>query len=523
MSESKRTPVYQDYYSVEDYDYVMGQLPEIVKEAEKRAAEIIEPTIHEKKKVMNSIRDFIRKKKRKVYGGTAINELIKEKNPRDAIYDEYKFSDIEFYSPNPVGDLVELTNALYEAGYPFVQGKEAQHEETYSIFVNFVLYCDISYVPTRVYNGIKTIEIDGISYTDPHFIFIDQLRIMNDPLNANYLWEKTFHRMYLLLEYYPLEYFNKPINIPKPSAEIQNLISETKKTFLKMKEIQDSCLISGFDAYNFDIDYASQKINTDTMSRNNYGKNKVTNLKCNVPFLDLVSVNYKDIVEKTYNFIRDNATDKIDVTIEEYYPFFQFQERSVFIKYKGEPVVRIIEANGRCVPNFRTTQGYMYVSYQYLLMSLMINKFRSFLDNNKDMYFNYSTAISNLVQTRNIFLDKNNLEVINKTIFGEFKISCVGSTVSYARIGHLRRQQKKKKGKAPVFMYEPEKFFMLSEESQAKFDPTKHNFRNSSGNLVTNAKNLMFVTDLKGNIVYDTNSEENTDTDSESDNEETQN
>ena len=87
-------------------------------------------------------------------------------------------------------DLVELCN-LYENKYKYIQRKGAQHEETYKIFVNFK-YCDISYVPLRIYNGIKTIVIDGINYTHPHFMLIDYLRMFNDPMNAAWRWEKLF-------------------------------------------------------------------------------------------------------------------------------------------------------------------------------------------------------------------------------------------------------------------------------------------------------------------------------------------
>lgn len=201
MAESKnRKPIFQDYYTEEDYDSIKEVLPDIIKQIERKAAEILEPTIYEKREVMADIKNFIRDKKRKVYGGTAINELIKAVNPKDAIYDEMIFSDIEFYSPTPVQDLVELTNLLYRKGYKYVVGREAQHEETYSVFVNFQLYCDISYIPTRVYHGIQTKELDGIHYAHPHFIYIDMLRIVNDPINAGaQRWEKTFDRMFKLL------------------------------------------------------------------------------------------------------------------------------------------------------------------------------------------------------------------------------------------------------------------------------------------------------------------------------------
>ena len=81
MTESKaRKQVFQDFYTEGDYEQVMQQLPTIVKEAEK-AAEILEPTIEEKREVKEFIKNFIRKKHRKVYGGTAVDEVLKAMNP----------------------------------------------------------------------------------------------------------------------------------------------------------------------------------------------------------------------------------------------------------------------------------------------------------------------------------------------------------------------------------------------------------------------------------------------------------
>jgi hypothetical protein len=514
MEEPKtRKPVYQDYYTDEDYDDIMIKLPDIIKDAVKKAGEVLEPTINEKKAIMEVVKDFIRNKERKVYGGTAINETIKLKNPDDAIYDEYCFSDIEFYSPTPVVDLVELTNLLYEKGYKYPTGQEAQHEETYTIYVNFQVYCDISYVPLRVYNGIKTIIIDGINYVDPHFILIDQLRIINQPLTAaEQRWEKNFKRMYKLLKNYPLEYFDKPLKVPKPSNEIKSYIMKIKNDFMGIGEIQETCLICGFEAYNFFIRHAMQDRTVEQMARIAYGANRLESFITNVPYLELISVSYRDTVERLYNFIRENVPNPKDVALEEYFPLFQFTGYSVFITYKGAPVARVFEADGFCVPNIITTRGYMYVSYQYLLMFMLINKFRSHLDKNREMYFNYGIALSNLVTARNDYLNKKNIGVINKTVFGEFKISCIGSTISYSRVSKLRSLERYKQGKAP-FRYGPEQFFSQSKESQAKFDPTKHKFKNTSGNKIMNQKNLLFRFDENGKIIKKSDIEISTETD----------
>jgi hypothetical protein len=489
---------YLDYYIESDYEDVLKKLPDIIREAERRAAEVLEPTIVEKREVMSRIKDFIRKRHRIVYGGTALNEALKAVNPKDAIYDETLFSDIEFYSPTPVVDLVDLTNLLYQAGYKYIQGKEAQHEETYSIFVNLQLYCDITYVPKRIFYKIRTIMIDGILYVHPHFMLIDYLRMINDPMNAAaQRWEKAFKRMYKLLKNYPLKYFRRvTINLTPPSAQIATLLQKFKSEFMA-KEIGDSSLISGFDAYNFYIKHADDQRDVEQMARLAGTQGEIHRMIVPVPYLELISVDYLNDVVKIYNFLKEHL-DYHAITLEEYYPFFQFTNYLVIIKYKDIPIIKIYEGDGHCIPNIMTNRGYMYVSYQYLLMQMMIERFRSYLDGGD--YNIYDVAVSNLVSARNYFLNKKQLSVINNTVFGEFRVSCVGKTVSYLRMGLLRKLKRLKKGKSAQFVYEPERFFSQPEEVRLKFDPTKYVFRNTSGNRIINPKNMLFQIDEQGEI-----------------------
>jgi len=513
---NKRKEIYQSYYTEEDYEKVMIKLPDIIKEASIKSAEMLEPTIIEKKEVMNIIRDFIRKKHRKIYGGTAVNELLKQKNPEDAIYDEFNFSDIEFYSPTPVPDLVELCNTLYDKGYKYVQGREAQHEETYTISVNFEVYCDISYVPTRVYNGIKVIDIDGINYVDPHFMWIDYLRMFNNPVTANWRWEKSFKRNFILLKNYPPEYYNKNIQISEMNQEFKGYIQRIKKEFI-IEKSNNNILINGFDAYNFFMLHAANDKKVDQMARTVYGKNNVMNLTCNIPYLDLVSVDYSNTVKNLYNYLKGIVKVPEKLEISEYFPLFQFTNYSSMISYNGIIITKITEGNGFCIPMIRVNSGLIYVSYQYLLMTFLIDKFRAHLDQDKTMYFNYSIAISNLIKARNIFLDTKKLTVVDNSVFREFKISCIGTTTSQLRLSKLRMLERKQKDKNIQFTYTPEQFFKQSEESQHKFDPFKHFFRNTSGNKITNMKNMRFKLDNQGELIDNINEiDYTTENDSES-------
>lgn len=498
--QNGRKMVYQNYYEPEDYAETLKKLPDVIHIAEKKSFELMEPTIYEQREIINIILDYIRGKERKIYGGTAINELIKMENPADAIYDDYHLSDIDFYSPSPIVDLVELCNLMYEKKFKHINGKEAQHDESYAIYVNWRLYCNISYVPKRVYAGIKTIPIDGIKYVDPHFIWIDQLRICTSPMVDSRLWEKTFKRQYVLLKYYPPEVFDTQIQFEKLSTEISDYFMRIKQEFLVLPEIEESTMINGMDAYNFYMRYASGSQSGGNGMKNSYknvaygGRNSGgrNSGECNIPFLELSTINYFETVSKLYEFVKKIVGKPDLVSITEYFPLFQFIGYSVMIQYEGNPLVMIHEISYVCIPMIKASSGIKYAAYQYLLMSLLMNKFRAHLDHDKQLYFNYGVAISNLISTKKKYLWDNKLSVINNSAFSEFRVPCMGTPISQTRLYMNRKKDRKENGKRQEFMYSPDAFFKLPIEAQQKFDPNKAFFKNTSGNIINNVKNLRF-------------------------------
>jgi len=500
-----RKAVFINYYTKDDYEQGLEEVPKLVEKAERRGIELMEPNLSERVKVRSHIRDFIRRKGRKIYGGTAINELLKAKNPKDAIYDEYNHKDIEFYSTVPVVDLLELCDELYKLGFKKIQGKEAQHEGTYSLFVNYNLYCDISYVPTNVYNGIKTIEIDGVKYIDPHFIFIDHLRMYTAPLTAFNIWEKNFKRSYKLLKHYPLEHFGNTINLSEMPESHKKIAALIKKDFLTRSDIGDHTMLSGFDAYNFYITKASDITNHDEIQSGGRSKAQrkqkgfdFEKLLCNVPFMELVSVNYQEAAVELFDFIKGCVPKAEDLYVEEYHPLFNFTGYSLVIKYKDVPLVKLYEADGLCVPAVKIKTGLKYVSFHYVLMTFLMHKFKSHLDKEKDMYRAYGSGVSNLVEARNMFLENNELLFINNTIFSEFRITCIGSTMNAQRAGLLRTEDKHSKGKVACFRFKPEEF---DGNDRKRPDPSKHKFPNISGNLVRFGKGNRFRISPEGNLV----------------------
>ena len=157
-------------------DEFKSNYPNIMKKIKKKKLVDIEPKLIEINQVYKLILDFIKKNKRKIYGGFALNKLLINKNKSYAIYDDTDVPDIDFYSPDPIEDLINLCDELSKYGFKSVQGSEAQHSETYVIFVNYQEYCNISYMPKNIYNKIKFIKIDDFIYVDPWFMMIDYFR-----------------------------------------------------------------------------------------------------------------------------------------------------------------------------------------------------------------------------------------------------------------------------------------------------------------------------------------------------------
>ena len=169
-------------YNNSDVDLLHKNIDKINEEIELKINELFDPTLDAKKKIAQIIMNFIIRNKRKVYGGYSMNALIKTKDKFASLYKDYQVPDVDFYSPTPLDDLIKICNELHEAGFPRVNGKEAKHKNTYSIFVNFDVYCDITYAPKYLYHKIPVKFINGVNYVHPNFMIIDYLKMITDPM-----------------------------------------------------------------------------------------------------------------------------------------------------------------------------------------------------------------------------------------------------------------------------------------------------------------------------------------------------
>jgi hypothetical protein len=211
------------------------------------------------------------------------------------------------------------------------------------------------------------------------------------------------------------------------------------------------------------------------------------------PFIDIISIKYFETVKNMYAYLISKVEDPSKLSMYETYPFFQFVGYSTVIKYDDHIIVKISESVEQCIPIHKTVyNGLSYVSYNNLVMHILVQKFHSHLEKNKKNYMNYGSALSNIIRVRNIFLEANNLGIINDTIYNEFPICCVGQIIDSQRSSRLKRQEKYEKGLLVVYKYEPEKFFKLDSSVQANILAAKFRFKNSSGNIIKSSYNLRF-------------------------------
>ncbi len=463
-----------------DINSIHDNMDMIVERARQKEINIVEPILEEYINVKSVIMDYIKSHKRIIYGGHAINALVKNKSPKDAFYKDTDYVDIEFYSNKPIEDLVNICNLLHTKKFKFIQGRSAQHENTYTIFVNFEGYCDISYMPSNLFHAVMTETIDGFKLIHPKFIMVDILRQFNNPIISYWRLEKALKRGKLIISHFPLELSSNPVkfnNLKKPTLE---LIEHLIPLLTSMKNI----MFMGNVAFNV---YTNPDINI----------LQQTSIYDNSP-ITLISSNLKDDVYIIYNlilkFYLDNRKlDQLDkLLLDQYYPFFQFTDKHVDFKLDGDIFLTIYGNNEICIPFNETTLIYNNKSYpikigtfNVLFMFYLIQFHIGYQRKDKDIKNLNDYLMYKLLTTRDKFLNSNNKSVIDQTIFEDFKPNCIGIPVSPMRKLMMTRYNRKLMSKSAIQPYSP--------DDKQKFNSEIYNFENYSGNIINNPRDLLYI------------------------------
>lgn len=462
-----------------DLELFSKHIDKIQEDVKKKTWNLLEPTGDTKMEIVNKVLEFVKKKKRKIYGSYSHNKVVMHKNKKDGFLGDLEVPDIDFYSPDPLQDLFDICNMFHSMGYNDVVGREAQHAETYKIFVDEAEACDISYVPKNIYNKIPFIEIDGFNYVHPNWAIIDYLRILTDPMTS---WEikldKRFKRYYLLQKHYPFPSPQGPVQF-KFKNDREKMISLVNKIYRYIID-KPTILITGTYAYNYYLHEGTSD------------KKKITDIN----YYELISTNYVKDAKEIIDLLKDFVGE--DIKVEEHYPFFQFTDFSARIYYKNNLICVIYGNNHKCLPFHKVkaiyfenekaekNEGHVNIaSFNLLILNNLVNfmYFRIQEENkNKDFYM---TMIANLIKIRNDYLDSKKKNIFEGGIFSDFVIECMGETISARKEQNMRYKENIEKGRPGIFTYKP--------SQSSKNEAHNFQFKNSSGNQINNEKNYKLI------------------------------
>ena len=442
-------------YKQSDIDLIKKNIDIIKDDATKKKLEIMEPTLKEFKEVYSVILDYIKIKKRIIYGGYAQNHLIKIINKLDEFYKEIDLADIEFYTPEPLTDVIELSDLLYSKNFKYVQGSEGVHNDTYKIFVNFINYCDLTYMPKNMYDNIPKIEDNGFLYTHPHFMLIDAFRVYADPLTSYFRLDRTFFRFSTLIKHYPFD-----LSLYKNTIQYENENKDTKK-FIRHKIFHNSQLIIiGHYAFNYLVKRVDNKLVVD-----------------NFPYYQVISINYNEDKVKIGNFLRINFKN---ITSKEFYPYFQFYDKHTEYYHNNVCILKLYGHNNRCIVNhFSENKKVYFGTFQLIFLYLLVDYQYAITRRDSKEKNNYITLISRLLKAREMYLNIHNKTILERSPFQEFTLQCLGSTEDPLRMSRLEERKKKEAKKLIKFRYDP------------KGNPGKipnFKFDNTSGNEILKNK-----------------------------------
>lgn len=480
-----------------DVDILDQHIDDIKEKVELIRADMFKSPIsdEDKLRVLDVIINFTIKKQRKVYGGYAINELILLDGNEEPIYEPNTVHDIDFYSPDPINDVMDICDELHKLNIGEVIGKEAIHAQTYSITVADELFCDVSYVPNNIYHRMpfKTSK-QGIYVIHPHFMWIDYLRILTDPINSWFRVEKSYRRFSIVQKLFKFPMNLTGIDIGGSTPEI-DLSLTTILNFLKNRE---TTITVGFYAYNYFLDQSkAHRVQSRGRGGQRTRTSKSTLKFLDVPYYEFISTDYKKDTLELLQRLRDAFPDKAEtITHTEQYPFMEYTGYSTNIYCNGDIVAKIYDHNKRCTPyqdvgckvyakdikkhqdtGCKVRLGTFTLTLLYNIVN--IQRYRVNKDNqSKELFY---AITSHLLHMRNHYFESTGKHLLDETPFKEMEINCAGKTLTPFMEKKLRILKNKKANRRYTFKYDPS----VPISKRPKFV-----FLNSSGNKINNDKNL---------------------------------
>jgi hypothetical protein len=161
---------------------------------------------------------FLKKARTMCYGGTAINNLLPEK---DRFYGPTETPDYDFFTETPQEHGVELADQLSKAGIESVELKPGVHLGTYKVFADYHGVADLTFISPKIFDHLwkEKITRNGIHYVHPNFLRMSMYLELSRPEGDVSRWEKVYTRLMLLNKHYPILCTNEPKSPEELSAQ----------------------------------------------------------------------------------------------------------------------------------------------------------------------------------------------------------------------------------------------------------------------------------------------------------------
>ena len=152
---------------------------------------------------LETVHEFLKKKRRVCYGGTAMNAILPVE--KRFYQTDYDLPDYDFFTPEKEDDIEDLVHMLKKAGCKDIFHKMGIHEGTKKIMVNFTPIADITYISSSIYKVFykRSIVREGVHYTDPEILRMMMYLELSRPKGMVSRWGKVYERLQLINEEFP--------------------------------------------------------------------------------------------------------------------------------------------------------------------------------------------------------------------------------------------------------------------------------------------------------------------------------
>tara|TARA_B110000879_G_C11121620_1_gene492054 strand:- start:574 stop:1665 length:1092 start_codon:yes stop_codon:yes gene_type:complete len=320
-----------------------------------------------------------------------------------------------------------------------VKGDEGVHPETYKIFANFENYCDISYMDPDIYKNCPIIELNGFKMTDPLFMIVDGYRVYTDLLTSSWRLDKAYYRSNLLEKNYPIEKV-KNTNEVYDNIINKNKLEEVMRNIRKLIIMNSKFVVVG----HYGVEFLTKKVEDPSVQLGSY------------PYYQLITTDLKKNYLIIYNILKSIYGKKI--SYKKYYKFFMFWDERVEFYYENQVILKLYGNNERCIVHqFSDKKKTYFGTFQLIILYLMIDYNYAKVYKIKHEEQNYLILMNKLFKTKNLYMDENNLTIMDKSNFQHFTVECMGKPVDPIRESRLKGLDRLKKGKSFKFSYFPKK------------------------------------------------------------------